>query len=100
MRFPGSTPKDDGQLSSKGRTSICFITRNSLEIEANHSCPTTSDLPSSNGPFLSRMENLTANESKERVYSVHTELLEPIYNVHINFLKNFRELAEHFCKGA
>lgn len=90
----------DGQPSSKGRVSTFFVTRNSLEIEANHSCPTTSGLPSSNGPFLSRMESVTAKGSKERVHSVHTELLKSIYNFHINFLKDFRELAEHFCKGA
>lgn len=89
--IPWLHPKDDGQLSPKGRTSNFFITRNSLEIGANHSFPTTSDLPSSNEPFLSRMENLTAQESKERVHSVHTKLLKSIYWLSISAREHEKE---------
>lgn len=71
---------------SKGSTSGLILARKSLEIEVNDSCPITSGLPSSSGPFLYRMENKTAYKSKDGVHPVHTELLKSVYDFHINFL--------------
>lgn len=89
---------------SKGSTSGLILARKSLEIEVNDSCPITSGLPSSSGPFLYRMENKTAYKSKDRgTSSAHraTQVrLRFSHQLSVSKLKNFREPAEHFCKGA